>query len=199
MSKSTLIPLCYPDASLAPTLSEAAVCSHHRGIQFEQAATATRLESLRKNVRPLDPAEESVLTDAKDGLLLHEFYWGNIGPVDKVSTPVGFFDKRLRVHIPAFRRELMTTAMKMRKPGWITLCVDPRDLNSHPEIHVVELNEIDWNKYSPVLVIDMWEHAYYQDFSYKKDKYLTDLWKHIDWSRVERRLLALERPPLNEL
>lgn len=40
---------------------------------------------------------------------------------------------------------------------------------------------------SPLLVIDLWEHAFYTDYAYKKDEFLSKMYDWIDWSTVNNR------------
>ena len=54
----------------------------------------------------------------------------------------------------------------------------------------------------PLLVMDMWEHAYYLQYRNKKEKWIVNFWEMINWADVERRLdnaicvdLAVEGPP----
>ena len=42
----------------------------------------------------------------------------------------------------------------------------------------------------PILTIDIWEHAYYIDYHNDRSKFLTEIWKIINWKKVEERLHA---------
>ena len=53
----------------------------------------------------------------------------------------------------------------------------------------------------PLLVMDMWEHAYYLQYRNKKEKWIVNFWEMINWADVARRLdnavcvdLAVEGP-----
>ena len=39
--------------------------------------------------------------------------------------------------------------------------------------------------YLPLLVLDMWEHAYYQMHVWKREQYIANWWKLIDWDNVD--------------
>ena len=46
----------------------------------------------------------------------------------------------------------------------------------------------EYDKYLPLLVIDVWEHAYFVEFLDKKKNYLQEIWELVDWQKVESRL-----------
>ncbi|MEG1910736.1 MAG: Fe-Mn family superoxide dismutase, partial [Bacteroidales bacterium] len=43
------------------------------------------------------------------------------------------------------------------------------------------------NEQDPILVIDVWEHAYYLDKQNRRADYINDFWKIIDWRTIEER------------
>ena len=46
----------------------------------------------------------------------------------------------------------------------------------------------EYDKYLPLLVVDVWEHAYFPEFLEKKKNYLQEIWELVDWQKVESRL-----------
>ena len=42
----------------------------------------------------------------------------------------------------------------------------------------------------PVVGIDIWEHAYYLDYKNARPQYLKNMWRIINWQKVEERLVA---------
>lgn len=42
----------------------------------------------------------------------------------------------------------------------------------------------------PLMNIDVWEHAWYLDYKHVKADYLKEIWKVVNWNRVEQRLKA---------
>ena len=49
---------------------------------------------------------------------------------------------------------------------------------------------------TPLLVMDMWEHAYYLQYKNKKEKWIVAFWELINWADVARRLATAESADL---
>jgi Fe-Mn family superoxide dismutase len=49
---------------------------------------------------------------------------------------------------------------------------------------------------TPLLALDVWEHAYYIDYRNARADYITAFWKLVNWEFVEKQLLATASEPL---
>jgi len=47
--------------------------------------------------------------------------------------------------------------------------------------------------YVPLLTIDVWEHAYYMDYKNMRPTFLNEMWKIINWQKVEERYAAAKQ------
>ena len=45
----------------------------------------------------------------------------------------------------------------------------------------------------PLLVVDIWEHAYYLDYKNVRPDFLREIWKVINWKKAEERLLQVAK------
>ena len=75
----------------------------------------------------------------------------------------------------------------MRGIGWVILAYD----KEADELFNVWINEHDVGHLSgavPLLVMDVFEHAFMVDYGLKRADYIAAFWSAIDWSRVESRL-----------
>ncbi|MCO5170055.1 MAG: Fe-Mn family superoxide dismutase [Planctomycetes bacterium] len=125
-----------------------------------------------------------------DGMRLHELYFDNLAPEAAPLTPDGRFARAVAGvwgSVEAWRAELLATA-RMPGVGWVVCARDPATGNlwngwveDHEKGH--------WAGGTPLLVLDIWEHAF---SVYRKPteraRYLDDVLANVDWAAVERRL-----------
>ncbi len=128
-------------------------------------------------------------TYALNGVILHEFYFENIGSVknepdeDEVRFLSRFFGS-----YDNWQNHFVATAKASR--GWVVLCYDPRsDRLRNISLDTHDLGNIAMS--IPLLVIDMYEHAYFLQYADDKAAYIDNFMKNIDWSVVKDRIESL--------
>ncbi len=128
-------------------------------------------------------------TYALNGVILHEFYFENIGSVnnepdeDEVRFLSRFFGS-----YDNWQNHFVATAKASR--GWVVLCYDPRsDRLRNISLDTHDLGNIAMS--IPLLVIDMYEHAYFLQYADDKAAYINNFMKNIDWSVVKDRIESL--------
>lgn len=142
--------------------------------------------SLKQIVEDLSPEEHDPLFQQSSQAWNHEFYWDSLSPVETRPGPktasliqrsFGDLDK-LQVHFN-------DKALSHFGSGWawitsskIGLAVTTTHDADSPLVHNVK----------PLLVVDLWEHAYYLDHKNDKKAYLEASWNVINWSFAERNL-----------
>jgi superoxide dismutase, Fe-Mn family len=123
---------------------------------------------------------------AANGAFLHEAYFGNLGGgggqpggklADMIKQEWGSFDKWLA--------DMKASAMAAR--GWAVMCWSFNDNKLHN--YTMDFHDIGavWNCV-PLLVLDVYEHAYMIDYGVKRAAYLEAFFQNIDWNVVEKRL-----------
>ncbi len=127
-----------------------------------------------------------------NGMVLHEYYFGNLkkagaGQPDAKSSYVtaaassfGGYD--------LWKTDFIGVG-KMRGVGWAICYQDPT--TGQLSNHWISLHEIgNVAGYHPVLVMDVWEHAFLLDYKpAERAKYIEAFFANIDWTTVEERLL----------
>ena len=117
-----------------------------------------------------------------NGMRLHELYFDNLGgktPLDKY----GNFAKKLAGEfgsVEAWEKDFRATGA-MRGIGWVVLYQD----NVSGKLFNQWINEHDTGHPAgcvPVLVMDVFEHAYMPDYGIKRAAYIDAFFKNIDWS-----------------
>jgi len=127
-----------------------------------------------------------------NGMVLHEYYFGNLkkdgGEPKKGSAFVTAVEQRFGSY------EVWKTDFRnignMRGVGWAICYQDP--VRSRLSNHWVTLHEIgNIAGYKPILVMDVWEHAFLLDYTpAERSQYIDAFFTNINWKTVEQRLVS---------
>jgi Fe-Mn family superoxide dismutase len=122
-----------------------------------------------------------------DGMRLHEYYFENLGA--KPLAPAGKLAQKLAADFGSYEnweKDFKATGA-MRGIGWTILYQDPASgrlinfwINEHDVAHPAGC--------TPLLILDVFEHAFMIDFGLKRADYIAAFFSNINWSAVERRL-----------
>lgn len=123
------------------------------------------------------------------GMTLHEYYFGNL-KADVKEDSAKNFKEAVEKQWGSFDawKEDFANAGKTRSIGWAICYMDPMtgDINNH----FIQLHE-EGNipGYEPLVVMDVWEHAYMVDHAASgRGDYIKAFFSNIDWDAVEARL-----------
>ncbi|NFB84517.1 superoxide dismutase [Clostridium botulinum] len=123
---------------------------------------------------------------ALDGVKLHELYFQNMtsGHIP-INGPI--LDKILEDFnsVENFTELFKETGKSMR--GWVVLGIDPLDKKLHIFGSDSHDNGAIWLAY-PLLVMDVYEHAYFMDFGTDKGKYMDAFLQNVNWNLINNRL-----------
>lgn len=123
-----------------------------------------------------------------DGMRLHEYYFGNMAP-KSASGASGQFQQRVAKDFGSYEvweKDFKAVGM-MRGIGWAILYHDQQA----DRLFNVWINEHDVGHFAgciPILVLDVFEHAFMLDYGTKRADYIEAFMKAIDWKVVESRL-----------
>ncbi len=128
------------------------------------------------------------------GMVLHEFYFGNIikggRPLDTTSKLARQFEKDFGSY-ENWEKDFRATGA-MRGIGWVIIYYDP----SSGRLVNVWINEHDVGHLPgalPILVMDVFEHAFMIDYGLKRADYINAFFKAINWELVAERFNLLFR------
>lgn len=115
----------------------------------------------------------------------HDFYWGCLTEIEQERKPTDNLVKAIDVTFGSLDKfiELFTQkSLDLFGSGWVWLVKNPGGLEiiatSNANTPVVDAENI------PLLVCDVWEHAYYIDYRNARAKYLAGFWKVVNWNFV---------------
>jgi superoxide dismutase, Fe-Mn family len=134
-----------------------------------------------------------------NGMILHEYYFTNLKKFGS-SDPHGksLFHQAALSSFGGYQNWLtdFVAKGKMRGVGWVICFQDPQ--SGHISNHWISSHEIgNVAGFTPVLVMDVWEHAYLLDFQpAERLKYIEAFFANVNWDAVERRLKPLPKGAL---
>jgi Fe-Mn family superoxide dismutase len=186
--------LPYTYNALAPYMSEQQLTIHHD--KHHQAyvnganAIFEKIDKARKENADLDL--KSTLKELSfhiGGHLLHSTFWDCMGPPGKGGgQPGGAIADVLMKEFGSFERfktEFSKAAASVEGSGWAALvmhsCVD-RPLIMQIEKHNMNL----YPAFRLLLVLDLWEHAYYIDYKNDRAKFVEGFWNVVNWDYVNK-------------
>ncbi|MDP3784554.1 MAG: Fe-Mn family superoxide dismutase [bacterium] len=123
-----------------------------------------------------------------NGMRLHELYFGNMSKESSApAKETGLSQNLTRIYGTYDNWEKDFKAVgAMRGIGWTVLYYDP----ASKKFFNVWINEHDGGHLAgaaPLLVLDVFEHAYTLDYGIKKTDYIEAFFKAIDWNAVDKR------------
>jgi len=191
--------LSYGYGDLKPHVSEEQLTIHHQKHHqaYVTAANAIleKLDNARKAGTELDiKATFKDLSFQVGGHVLHSLFWGNLAPskagggsptgavADLIVREFGSFER--------FKAEFSQCAASVEGSGWAALAyckLTDRLLLMQIEKHNVNL----YPMFRILMVLDVFEHAYYIDYKNARAKFVEAFWNIVNWDEVNKRLRDL--------
>jgi Fe-Mn family superoxide dismutase len=191
--------LNYDLKALAPHISEAQLTlhyqKHHQAYVTGANALFEKIDKARKDGTDLDmKATLKELSFHVGGHRLHTRFWGNLAPVGKGGggEPRGALAKAISGDYGSFgrfKKEFTQTALSVEGSGWAALTLSRTTKRLLPV--QIEKHNINVPPGSPILmVLDVWEHAYYLDYKNDRAKFVEAFWNIVNWDEVNHRYEA---------
>lgn len=192
-----LLPYAYD--ALAPYLDEATLILHHKNHHQgyidklnKALSSCEKLQhlSLIYLLTHLSSLPEAIQADVRNnggGHFTHTLYWYCMVPESTSKKPSSRLIARIEESFGSFdnfQQKFFTAAVKQFNGGWAWLCVQ-RDRS----LTIVSTSGHDTpleDGLFPILVSDVWEHAYYLKFNDRRPEYVTSWWNVINWEVVEK-------------
>lgn len=195
-------PLSYPYSALAPHIDAKTMEIHYTK---HAASYASNLKDAAKeeNVDTSKPLENTLgniseystkMRNNAGGHYNHELFWSVMSP-DGGGKPAGKLMDAIVASFGSYE-EFVTqfeTAAKTRfGSGWAWLSVssDKKLIVSSTPNQDNPLMDVAEVKGTPILGLDVWEHAYYLNYQNRRPDYVTAFWNLVDWKAVSERFTA---------
>lgn len=199
MSKIELPPLPFAPDALDPVISKTTLEFHHGK---HHNAYVTKAKGMVEGTKYASMSlEEVVVESAKDSaapkglfnnaaqIYNHNVYWLSLAPKSAgpsaelaaaLTKDLGGLDK--------FKEDIVAKGVGHFASGWVWLTVKDKTLN------LIDTHDADsaiCHGHAPLLVLDVWEHAYYIDYKNERDRYLKTLANElINWDGASERYAA---------
>ncbi|MEF2964617.1 superoxide dismutase [Paenibacillus sp. M1] len=194
--------LPYANNALEPHIDEQTMMIHHDRHHNTyvtnlnaalESAPELQAKSVEELIADLDSVPESIRTAVRNnggGHANHSLFWEIIGPngggqpsgklADAINNELGGFDK--------FKEDFSKAATTRFGSGWAFLAVD-----ADGKLSVYSLPNQDspiMEGKTPILGLDVWEHAYYLKYQNKRPDYIAAFFNVINWAEVSKRYEA---------
>ena len=143
---------------------------------------------LEKIIKTISRFDKTIRNNA-GGAFNHALFWNMLTPEPKKLT--GELYKKITKQwgtFTAFKKEFDKIAKERFGSGWVWLILTSNNtlkIMSTPNQDNPLMNVIEGGGF-PLLGLDLWEHAYYLKYRNKRDEYITNFWKVVNWDFVTK-------------
>jgi len=188
-----LPPLPYDYAALEPHIDEQTMRLHH---DKHHAAYVAGLNAAEEKLAAARASGDFAAIAALEraiafhgcGHVNHCVFWENMGPnaggepggdlLKKINGDFGGFDK--------FKAQFTQAAATVEGNGWGVLAYQPA-LGKLYTLGMMNHQNLTLTGSIPLLMLDVWEHAYYLKYQNKRPDYIAAWWNVVNWKDVEAR------------
>lgn len=182
--------------ALEPIISEEQLSlhyeRHHKAYVDAANKILMKLDEAKEKGLELDyKAILKALSFNLGGHVLHSLFWDNLAsPNKKNEEEIGEKLKMALIEeygsLEMFKKAFIETAISVEGSGWAALTFCKK--TGRPLIMQVEKHNLNvYPAFQIILVLDVWEHAYYIDYKNDRKGFVESFWKIVNWKEVTRR------------
>jgi len=198
----TLPPLPYDYNALEPAIDEQTMRLHHDLHHKAYVDGLNKAEEMLAKAREtgdfaLVKHWEREAAFHGSGHLLHAVFWPNLAPAGKGGggEPAGALAAQIARDFGSFagfQGQFTAAATQVEASGWAILAWRPADRALVVLTAEKHQNLTQWGVV-PLLVLDVWEHAYYLKYQNRRAEYVKNWWSVVNWSDVAARFAAASK------
>lgn len=168
---------------------------HHQGYVTKLNNLINDSEFKNANLFDIINKAKGALFNQAAQVYNHDFYWDCIAEKSKMSDE---FKSALDENFDDFRSKFLAAATGLFGSGWCWLVYNL----TNNKLEIVQTSNAETpfidNKV-PLLVVDVWEHAYYLDFQNARAEYLEKFYENINWKFVSDAFTWAKKEGLNSV
>lgn len=162
------------------------------GVESMPDLQDTDLEEALQKISSLPQNLQATVRNMGGGFWNHSFFWKILTKpnTSEISNTLKIEIEKNLQSVEAFTEKFTTMSTSLFGSGWVWLIK-----NKTGGLEVVQtpnqdnpLMDISLVKGTPILGIDLWEHAYYLDYLSDRAQYVNNFFKIINWTQVEKNL-----------
>lgn len=193
-----LMPLPYSYDALEPYIDKETMIIHHtkhhqayvdnlnKIISNNPELSSKSLEDLLTNLDVLPSNVKQGVINNAGGVYNHNFFWTIMGP-NQSSNPTGDLSIAINKtfgNFDSFKSKFKDSAMSRFGSGWAWLVSD-----KNGNLSIISTANQDTPisiGLTPIIGIDVWEHAYYLKYKNKRSDYIDNWWNVLNWSQASK-------------
>ncbi|NLX11506.1 MAG: superoxide dismutase [Chloroflexi bacterium] len=198
-TKHELPPLPYAYDALEPHIDEQTMRLHHDKHHLAYVNGLNKAEDMLKQAHSSGDyamvkhwSREAAFHGS--GHFLHSIFWPNMAPAGQGGggQPSGDLANQINADFGSFenfKAHYSAAANAVEGSGWALLVWEPE--TQHLQVLQAEKHQnlTQWIV-TPLLVLDVWEHAYYLKYQNNRAAYVEAFWNVVNWADVAERLSA---------
>jgi Fe-Mn family superoxide dismutase len=193
----TLPPLPYAADALQPTISAEIMLLHHgkhhqayvnnlnAALKDYPDLQKLSIYQLLRGIKDVPEKVRTAVINQGGGHLNHSLFWKMMAPKGKTGSPSSALSKAIDAafgSMDKMKEQLSKTAVGVFGSGWGWLVVDPSK-----KLEIVAApnqNSPYMSNQTPILGVDVWEHAYYLQYKSARADYVKAWWDVVNWGYV---------------
>jgi Fe-Mn family superoxide dismutase len=194
----TLPPLPYPANALEPSIDQMTMeihhCRHHKtyvdnlnaALEGQSALASKPIDKLLREINQVPEAIRQKVINNGGGHANHTMFWEIMGPKSG-GAPTGPLADAIRStfgDFAGFKAKIKEAALARFGSGWAWLVLaggKPTIISTANQDNPLMTGQ------TPILGVDVWEHAYYLKYQNKRADYVDAWWNVVNWNAVAKR------------
>ena len=189
------LPFAY--GALEPQLDQKTMELHHRqhhatyvkklneALANDDALQQLTLAQLLRDADQLPEAVRAAIVNNGGGHVLHNLFWNSLTPTPAKAPPTALADALNASFgtLADFQKKFSDAAAKHFASGWVALTFD----HASRKLEIEDLKDHSVpraDEKTALLIIDVWEHAYYLEFQNRRPEFIAAFWQVVNWSHA---------------